>query len=123
MKIGDNLKKLRESKGLTQQEMADLIHTHRTGYSKMENNQQDIPVDCLISIAKNFGLSVDDVIYYGDKDELPREVVIEDKTAAEQLRLIGQLDQEDRQTIFRLIEKMLTNKKFREFFHNNVAAL
>jgi hypothetical protein len=89
----------------------------------MENNQQDIPVDCLISIAKNFGLSVDDVIYYGDKDGLPREVVIEDKTAAEQLRLIGQLDEEDRQTIFKLVEKMLTNKRFREFLHKNVATL
>ena len=48
MKIGDSLKKLRESKGYTQQQMADLVHTHRTGYSKMENNQQEVPVDCLI---------------------------------------------------------------------------
>ncbi|MBK7339163.1 MAG: helix-turn-helix transcriptional regulator [Saprospiraceae bacterium] len=39
MKIGDSLKKLRESKGYTQQQMADLIHTHRSCYSKMENNQ------------------------------------------------------------------------------------
>lgn len=67
MKFGDNLKKLREHKGLTQQEMADLIHTHRTGYSKMENNQQDIPVDCLVHIAKNFHMAVDDIIYYGEK--------------------------------------------------------
>jgi hypothetical protein len=48
---------------------------------------------------------------------------VEDKTAVEQIRLIQQLDEEDKQTIFRLIEKMLTNKKFREFFQKNVAAL
>ena len=47
MKLGDNLKKVRENKGYTQQQMADLIHTHRSGYSKMENNQQDISVDAL----------------------------------------------------------------------------
>ena len=66
MKIGDNLKQLRESKGLTQQEMADSMHTHRTGYSKMENNQQEIPVDRLIYIAKHFGMSIDDIIYYNE---------------------------------------------------------
>jgi len=39
------------------------------------------------------------------------------------MRLIGQLDDYDKQTIFRLIEKMITNKKFKEFFQKNVAAL
>jgi hypothetical protein len=39
------------------------------------------------------------------------------------LMLIQKLDQEDKQTIIRLIEKMLTNKKFKGFFKKNVAAL
>jgi hypothetical protein len=50
-------------------------------------------------------------------------VVIEDKTAIEQMRLIQQLDEKDKQTILWLIEKMLTNKKFREFFQKNMTAL
>jgi hypothetical protein len=49
--------------------------------------------------------------------------IIEDKTAVEQMRLIQQLDEDDKQTIFKLIDKMLTNKKFKDFFQNNVAAL
>jgi len=55
--------------------------------------------------------------------KIPKEVVIEDKTTIEQMRLIEQLDEDDKHTIFRLIEKMLTNRKFREFFQKNVAAL
>ena len=47
----------------------------------------------------------------------------EDKTATEQMRLIQDLDDENKQTIFRLIEKMLTNKKFKDFFAKNVTAL
>jgi len=39
------------------------------------------------------------------------------------LRLIQQLDDDDKQTIFKLIDRMLTNKKFKDFFNNNVAAL
>jgi hypothetical protein len=54
---------------------------------------------------------------------MPKEVVIEDKTAVEQMRLIQQLDEEDKQTIFRLIDKMLTNKKFKDFFAKNAATL
>jgi hypothetical protein len=47
----------------------------------------------------------------------------DNKTAAEQIRLIQQLDEDDRQTIFKLIDKMLTNQKFKDFFQNNIAAL
>ena len=32
------------------------------------------------------------------------------------MRLIQQLDDDDKQTIFKLIDKMLTNKKFKDFF-------
>ena len=119
MKLGENLKKVRENKGYTQQQMADLIHTHRSGYSKMENNQQDISVDALVSIAKNFGITVDDVIHFGEKNDVPQEVIVEDKTAAEQLNLIAQLNEEDQQTIFSMIDKMLTNQKFKTFFQEN----
>ena len=68
-----------------------------------------------------FNMTTDQIINYDGK--MPKEVVIEDKTTIEQMRLIEQLDEDDKQTIFRLIEKMLTNKKFKEFFQKNVAAL
>ncbi len=48
---------------------------------------------------------------------LPKEVVIEDKTTVEQIQLIQQLEEEDKKTIFKLIDKMLTNKKFKDFFN------
>jgi hypothetical protein len=48
---------------------------------------------------------------------------LEDKTAVKQMRLIQQLDEHDKQTIFKLIDKMLINKKFKDFFQKNVATL
>ena len=123
MKLGDNLKKLRESKGLTQQEMADLIHTHRTGYSKMENNQQEIPVDCLIHIAKNFGMAVDDIIYFGEKNAVPNEINLEDKATLEQLQLINELDKEEKTILLKLIETFVSKKRFKDYLQKNIAAL
>lgn len=72
-------------------------------------------------MAQLFNMTTDQILNYDGK--IPQEVTIEDKTTVEQMRLIQQLEDEDKQTIFRLIDKMLTNKKFKDFFSKNVAAL
>ncbi len=36
------------------------------------------------------------------------------------MRLIQQLDEDNKQTIFKLIDKMLTNKKFKDFFNKRL---
>ncbi len=54
---------------------------------------------------------------------MPTEVVIEDKTAMEQLRLKQELEDKDRSIVFAIIDKMLTTKKFKDFFNNNAALL
>jgi len=123
MKIGDNLKKLRESKGLTQQEMADLMHTHRTGYSKMENNQQDIPVDKLVFVAKHFGIAVDDIIFFNEKNGVPNEVSMEDTAVLEQLKLINELDNEEKNILLKLIETFVSKKRFKDYLQKNIATL
>lgn len=47
----------------------------------------------------------DQILHHDGK--MPQEVVMEDKTAVEQMRLIQQLDEEDRQGIFQLVDKCL----------------
>jgi transcriptional regulator with XRE-family HTH domain len=123
MRIGDSLKKLRESQGYTQQQMADLVHTHRSGYSKMENNQQEIPVDCLVQIAKNFGMTVDDVIYFGEKNGVPAEVSVGDKAVLEKLQLINELEEEEKNILLKLIETFVSKKRFKDYLQKNIAAL
>lgn len=78
-------------------------------------------MDELQRMAGLFNMTTDQIINFDGK--IPKEVVLEDKTAVEQMKLIQQLDDEDKQTILRLIDKTLTNKKFKDFFQKNVAAL
>lgn len=66
-------------------------------------------------------MTTDQILNYDGK--IPKEVTIEDKTTIEQMQLLQQLDEEDKKTIFRIIDKMLTNKKFKDFFNKNVATL
>jgi transcriptional regulator with XRE-family HTH domain len=123
MKIGDSLKKLREEKGYTQQQMADMVHTHRSGYSKMENNQQEIPVNYLMLIAKGFGMSVDDVIYFNDRNGVPHEVSINDNATLEQLQMMNELEDEEKGILIKLIETFVSKKRFKDYLQKNIAAL
>lgn len=68
-----------------------------------------------------FNLTTDQILNFDDK--IPKEITIEDKTAVEQMRLLQQLYQDDKKTVFKIIDKMLTTKKFKDFFNKNVATL
>lgn len=121
MNLADNIKAIREEKGLKQIEVAEHISVDKSAYSKIEKGLRALTVEELQKMAQLFNMTTDQIINYDGK--MPKEVVIEDKTAVEQMRLIQQLDEEDKQTIFKLIDKMLTNKKFKDFFNKNIAAL
>lgn len=72
-------------------------------------------------MAQLFNMTIDNIINF--EGNYPKEVTIEDKTTVEQMQLIQQLDENDKQTIFKLIDKMLTTKKLKDFFQKNVATL
>jgi len=80
-----------------------------------------VTVEELHGMATLFGMSMDQVVNY--EGVMPQEVTIEDKSMVERVQLIDQLDDEDKKTIFSIIDKMLTNKKFKDFFNKNVATL
>ncbi|MCM4173547.1 XRE family transcriptional regulator [Arenibacter sp. TNZ] len=121
MSLADNIKKLREDKELRQKEVANALDIGYSNYNKIENGNREISVKELQRLAEFYNIKVDQVINLNDG--LPKEVVIEDKQAQEQLRLISELDTDDRAIIFKMIDKMLTSKKFKDFFNKNVASL
>jgi transcriptional regulator with XRE-family HTH domain len=121
MDLADNIKTIREAKNLKQIEVANYIGVDKSAYSKIEKGLRALTVDELQKMAELFTMTTDQIINYSGK--LPKEVVIKDKNANEQMRLIQELDEDDKQTIFKLIDKMLTNKRFKDFFNKNVSAL
>ncbi|OFX20873.1 MAG: transcriptional regulator [Bacteroidetes bacterium GWA2_31_9] len=94
---------------------------HRSNYSKIESGQREISVDALNKIAKYFGMSIDQIVNFDGA--VPNEVTIEDKSMMEQVKLIQELDSEEKNMIFKMVDTFLTKKKFKDFFQKNVAAL
>ena len=121
MNIADNIKRIREEKGLLQKQVAEHISVDKSTYSKIEKSLRDVTVIELNKIAQLFNMTVDQIINL--EDDIPQAVTLEDKTEDERLKLIDKLDEEDKSTIFKIIDKMLTNKKFKDFFDKNVASL
>ena len=117
--IGNNIKKIREQKGLMQKEVATMANIKAANYSKIERGQRDISVEALDKIAIFFGVTVDEVIHFQDKKMLSPIKVL-DKTANKKLYLISQLDTEDKTAVYRIINGMLTKNKFQTFFEQNI---
>lgn len=121
MNIGQNIRKIRKEKGLQQKQVAMELEIDQSNYNKIENDKRMPSIEMLNKIAAFFGVTVDDIL--NPDKELPKEITVEDKTTLEQVRLIQELDEEDRNVIFRMIDTMLTKKKFKDFFNKNIAVL
>ncbi|HNW97521.1 MAG TPA: helix-turn-helix transcriptional regulator [Bacteroidales bacterium] len=118
MHVGKNIKKIREEKGLMQKEIAAAAGMHPANYNKVEKGEREPSIEALDKIAKLFGMTIDQLIHFEGK--MPKEVTIKDKTIIEQMKLIQELDEKDKAVIFSMIETMLTKKKFKDFFKENV---
>ena len=83
--------------------------------------ERDISIEVADKLAKFYGISIDELIYMNGK--IPDEVTIIDKSVNERLKLIEQLEEEDKNAVYRIIDTMLTKSKFKDFFQKNVASL
>ena len=55
----ERLKNLREDSDLTQSAIAKLLNVSQRAYSHYENGDREIPIDCLIELAKFYETSID----------------------------------------------------------------
>lgn len=67
MNLGEKIRGIRVIKGLSQQNMADILEMSLRGYGDIERGSTDIPFSRLEQIAKNLGVQVSDIIAYGDR--------------------------------------------------------
>lgn len=121
MNIADNLKSFREQKGLLQKEVANAVGVHPSNYSKMEKGERDVSIEVADKLAVFFGVTIDELVHM--TGQVPDEVTVADKSVSERINLVQQLEEEDKQALFRIIDSMLTKSKFKDFFNKNVATL
>lgn len=80
-----------------------------------------MPVTEGLQIAKYFGMTIDQIVNFDGA--IPQEITVEDKTLMEQVKMIQELEPEEKNMVFKMVDTFLTKKKFKDFFQKNVAAL
>lgn len=68
MKIGDKIKRIRDIKGLKQEEVAEMLNITPQAYSKVERNETKLDTARLEEIAKIFKMSVEEIQQFDEKN-------------------------------------------------------
>lgn len=103
MELNEKLQQLRKQRGLTQEELAEMLYVSRTAISKWESGRGYPSIDSLKAISKLFAISIDDLL------------------SSEELMSIAETDQKEktktmRDLIFGALDCMATMMFFLPFF-------
>ena len=109
MTFNEKMVYLRKRKQWSQQDLCDQVGVNITHLSRLENGKSQPSASLLRKIAQAFGVSMD-YLMDEDADEVT-PVSIKNKSLANKLELLEQLETEDQQTIINVIDSMLTKKK------------
>lgn len=57
-RFGENLRKIRAAKGLSQEGLADAAHLHRTYVSSVERSERNVTLETIEKLARALGVSM-----------------------------------------------------------------
>ncbi len=107
MNFGDKIKKLRKAKGLSQQELANILGVHSKHISRYENNFSNPSLDVLLKLRNLFHVSLDYLV----TDDDSQDFNYKDRELEKYFEAVDKLNEEDKQVIKKVIESMLIKNK------------
>ncbi len=116
MKFNEKIKVLRKAADMNQQELADKIHIHVTHLSKMENGHLLPSIDIVQRLMKVFAVSADSLL----NDSESGLVDIQNNELNQQILLINQLDEDEKNALIKIINSMLTKKRMKDLLDGKV---
>lgn len=117
MKFNEKIKALRKASDMNQQDLADKIHIHVTHLSKMENGHLLPSIDIVQRLMKIFAVSADNLL----NDTENSVVELQNHELNEQLMLINQLDEDEKNALIKIINSMLTKKRMKDLLDGKVS--
>jgi transcriptional regulator with XRE-family HTH domain len=108
-KFGDNLKKIRTDKNVSQQELADIISVHYTHVSRYERNLAQPSIEVVKKIAEALDVSIYTLIY-GAADEKAKNS-LKDTDLLNMFTKVQQLDKTDLTAVKTLLKAFIFQKE------------
>jgi len=110
MSIGEQIKKVRTAKGLSQKEVVMGASIDKAQFSRIENSKTDPSFSTIEKIAKAMGCSIAEL--FASAEEI-KDIHSHDKSLMEKLTLIETLSDEEKQTLFNILDAFVSKKKYR----------
>jgi transcriptional regulator with XRE-family HTH domain len=113
--LSTTLKQVREAKKLSQKELAGLIDMAQAQYSRIESGKTDPSFSVVVRIAKALGLKLSELF---QADEIFDNANSYDKTLMEKLRFLDSLDEDEKRSIYTLIDSLIAKKNLKDNLQN-----
>ncbi|WP_223607426.1 helix-turn-helix domain-containing protein [Chryseobacterium sp. OSA05B] len=115
MNVGENIKRIRTAKNLSQKEVTINAGLDTAQYSRIENGKTDPSVNTLERIAKALGITLAEL--FASTDEL-KEINSLDKSLMEKVALMESLSDEEKQTIYTMLDAFIGKRKLKDALSN-----
>ena len=112
MPFSEKLSKMRNDKGLTQQQLAAMIGVGIAQVRRYEKGNSSPTLEVIKNIARTLGISADELLF--DKGEGVADKRIMDKKLLEQFEMVSKLKPHDKEAIMTIIDSVIIKNRLEE---------
>jgi transcriptional regulator with XRE-family HTH domain len=112
MPFSEKLSKMRNNKGLTQQQLAAMIGVGIAQVRRYEKGNSSPTLEVIKNIARTLGISADELLF--DKGEGVADKRIMDKKLLEQFEMVSKLKPHDKEAIMTIIDSVIIKNRLEE---------
>lgn len=106
MSIGIKIRKLRELKGWTADDLADKLGMSAGGLGKLERGESDIPFSRLEQVAKVFGMKVEELVSFDERMVFQNFGTASDQSFSVNYLTVTEKQQELHEKTLKLVEQV-----------------
>jgi transcriptional regulator with XRE-family HTH domain len=110
MRLGEQIKRVRLTKGLSQKEVVMAANIEKAQYSRIENDKTDPSYTTIEKIAKAMGCSLSELFNTGEDI---KDIHSIDKSLIEKVNILENLDEEEKKSIYSIIDGLATKQKLK----------
>jgi len=107
--IGARLRALRETRDMTQVELAKILGTQQTAISQVELGNRGLTIQQVVKLARALRVSTDTIL--GPSDGSSAEELPKDRQLLRRLRLMDRLPRAERQALLKTIDAFLKSSQ------------
>lgn len=115
MSLGEQIKKVRLAKGLSQKEVVMGANIEKAQFSRIENNKTDPSFSTIEKIANAMGCTMSELFSIGEEI---KDINSFSKSILEKVSILEHLDEDEKKGIYSIIDGLATKQKLKQTLSN-----